>query len=491
MAKEVNQNNGVKRGLKDRHISMIAIGGCIGTGLFMTSGGAIHDAGALGALLAYAIIGAMVFFLMTSLGEMATYLPVSGSFSTYATRFVDPSLGFALGWNYWFNWVITVAADVTIAAQVIQYWTPLSGIPAWSWSCLFLIIIFGLNALSVRVYGESEYWFALIKVVTVIIFIAIGLLTILGIMGGEFVGFDTFSKGGGPILGDGLGGSLLTILGVFLVAGFSFQGTELIGITAGESENPERAVPKAIKQVFWRILLFYVLSIAVISAIIPYTDPLLLNKSESVSQSPFTIVFDRVGIAFAASVINAVILTSLLSAANSGIYTTSRMLFSMAEDKQAPRFLSKLNKTTKLPLVSLFVTFMIVLLIIIIAQFKSDIVFSLLNIIGSLVIVVWASSIVAQIRLRSAIKKQNKNPDEVLPYKAPFYPLGPIIVIIALLFLFIGNSIGAILAGDISVLIRNLSPMIILAIIYFVHKLLRQTKIVKLEDIDLKEHDYN
>ena len=134
---------------------------------------------------------------------------------------------------------------------------------------------------------------------------------------------------------------------------------------------------------------------------------------------------------------------------------------------------------------------MIVLLIIIIAQFKSDIVFSLLNIIGSLVIVVWASSIIAQIRLRSAIKKQNKNPDEVLPYKAPFYPLGPIIVIIALLFLFIGNSIGAILAGDISVLIRNLSPMIILAIIYFVHKLLRQTKIVKLEDIDLKEHDYN
>src|SRR5699024_995880 len=255
----------------------------------------------------------------------------------------------------------------------------------------------------------------------------------------------------------------------------------------------------------------------------------------------------RVGIAFAASVINAVILTSLLSAANSGIYTTSRMLFSMAEDKQAPRFLSKLNKTTKLPLVSLFVTFMIVLLIIIIAQFKSDIVFSLLNIIGSLVIVVCASSIVAQFRLRSAIKKQNKNPDEllpykapfyhlrpiiviiallfniicslvivicassivaqirlrsvikkqnkipdeVLPYKAPFYPLGPIIVIFALLFLFIGNSIGAILAGDISVLIRNLSPMIILAIIYFVHNLFRQTQLVKLEDIDLKEHDYN
>ena len=216
-----------KRGLKDRHISMIAMGGCIGTGLFMTSGSNTRCR-ALGALIAYAIIGAMVFFLMTSLGEMATYLPVPGSFSTYATRFVDPSLGFALGWNYWFNWVITVAADVTIAAQVIQYWTPMAGIPAWVWSCIFLVIIFALNSLSVRVYGESEYWFALIKVVTVIIFIIIGLLTILGIMGGEFVGFETFTKGDGPILGGNLGGSLLSILGVFLVAGFSFQGTELL-----------------------------------------------------------------------------------------------------------------------------------------------------------------------------------------------------------------------------------------------------------------------
>ena len=183
-------------------------------------------------------------------------------------------------------------------------------------------------------------------------------------------------------------------------------GTEVIAVTAGESEHPDKSMPKAIKQVFWRILLFYVLSIAVISAIIPYTDPLLLNKHESVSQSPFTIVFDRVGIAFAASVINAVILTSLLSAANSGVYTTSRMLFSLSEDGQAPKLLGKLNKVTKLPIVSIVVTSIIVLLIIVIAQFKSSIVFGLLNIIGSLIIVVWASSIASQIRLRLAIKSK-------------------------------------------------------------------------------------
>ena len=479
------QNN-MNRGLNSRHISMIAIGGAIGTGLFVATGSVISQAGPGGAILAYLIIGVMLYFLMSSIGELATFYPVSGSFSSYSTRFVDSSLGFTMGWLYWAIWLLVTSVDIIISSSVIYYWDFFQFFSPVTWSIIFLAILFLLNIFSVKAFGETEFWLSLIKVATIIIFIVIGVLTIIGILGGKTYGLGNYVTGEAPFVG-GISG----FLGVLLVAGFSVGGTEVVAVTAGESSNPSQSMPKAIKQVFWRILLFYVLSIAVISAIIPYTDPLLLNKSESVSQSPFTIVFDRVGIAFAASVINAVILTSLLSAANSGIYTTSRMLFSMAEDKQAPRFLSKLNKTTKLPLVSLFVTFMIVLLIIIIAQSKSDIVFSLLNIIGSLVIVVWASSIIAQIRLRSAIKKQNKNPDEVLPYKAPFYPLGPIIVIIALLFLFIGNSIGAILAGDISVLIRNLSPMIILAIIYFVHKLLRQTKIVKLEDIDLKEHDYN
>ncbi|MDN5809084.1 MAG: amino acid permease, partial [Staphylococcus equorum] len=332
----------------------------------------------------------------------------------------------------------------------------------------------------------TEFWLSLIKVITIVVVIVIGVLTIVGILGGKTYGLSNFTSGEAPFVG-GISG----FLGVLLVAGFSVGGTEVVAVTAGESSNPHRSMPKAIKQVFWRILLFYVLSIAVISAIIPYTDPMLLNKSESVAQSPFTIVFDRVGIAFAASVINAVILTALLSAANSGIYTTSRMLFSMAEDKQAPRFLGKLNKTTKLPMAALFTTFIIVLAIIIIAQFKSDIIFTLLNIIGSLVIVIWGSSILAQIRLRSAIKKQNKNPDDVLPYKAPFYPLGPIIVILALLFLFVGNSFGAVMAGDFGALFRNIFPMVILAIVYFSHKYFKKTKIVKLEELDLKSHDYS
>lgn len=479
------QNN-MNRGLNSRHISMIAIGGAIGTGLFVATGSVISQAGPGGAILAYLIIGVMLYFLMASIGELATFYPVSGSFSSYSTRFVDSSLGFTMGWLYWAIWLLVTSVDVIISSSVIYYWDFFQFFSPVTWSIIFLVILFLLNIFSVKAFGETEFWLSLIKVATIIIFIVIGVLTIIGILGGQTYGLSNYVTGEAPFVG-GISG----FLGVLLVAGFSVGGTEVVAVTAGESSNPSQSMPKAIRQVFWRILLFYVLSIAVISAIIPYTDPLLLNESESVSQSPFTIVFDRVGIAFAASVINAVILTSLLSAANSGIYTTSRMLFSMAEDEQAPKFLSKLNKTTKLPIVSIFVTFIIVLFVIILAQFKSDIVFSLLNIIGSLVIVVWASSIIAQIRLRSAIKKQNKNPDDVLPYKAPFYPFGPIIVIIALLFLFVGNSLGAILAGDIGALIRNLLPMVILALIYFIHKYIRKTKIVKLEEIDLKNHDYN
>src|SRR5699024_1373815 len=190
-------------------------------------------------------------------------------------------------------------------------------------------------------------------------------------------------------------------------------------------------------------------------------------------------------IAFAASVINAVILTSLLSAANSGLYTSSRMLFSMGHDKLAPKFLARLNKGTKLPIAAILTTFIVVLAVIVLAQFQSNIVFTLLNIIGSLVIIVWGSSILAQIRLRMAIKKQNKDAQQVLPYKAPFYPFGPIVVIIALLFLFVGNSVGTIIAGDIAGLLRNIVPLFILLIIYLTHKFMFQTKVIKLEDINL------
>lgn len=487
MNKVENQDSGMKRGLKDRHISMIAMGGCIGTGLFMTSGGAIHDAGALGALIAYAIIGAMVFFLMTSLGEMATYLPVSGSFSTYATRFVDPSLGFALGWNYWFNWVITVAADVTIAAQVVQYWTPMAGIPAWVWSCIFIVIIFALNSLSVRVYGESEYWFALIKVITVIIFIIIGILTILGIMGGHFVGFETFTKGDGPILGGNLGGSLLSILGVFLVAGFSFQGTELIGITAGESENPERAVPKAIKQVFWRILLFYILAIFVIGMLIPYNSNALMGGDNDVATSPFTLVFKNAGLAFAASFMNAVILTSVLSAGNSGMYASTRMLYSMSKDKLAFASFGKTNKHG-VPYLSLIATGVLVVVIFLVQKLSGNAYEYIVAASGMTGFIAWVGIAVSHYRFRRAFNVQHHRKSE-LKYKAKWFPFGPIFAGILCVIVIVGQDVDFIKTGhfDLNRFIITYMGIPVFLVFFIYHKLRYKTKKIPLEEVDLSQ----
>lgn len=432
----------IRRDLKTRHLSMIAIGGSIGTGLFLASGNAIHTAGPGGALVAYVAIGIMVYFLMTSLGEMATYMPVSGSFSTYASRFVDPAFGFALGWNYWFNWAITLAVDISTAAIIVQFWLP--NTPAWLWSAIFLILIFGLNALSVKAYGESEYWFSIIKVATVIIFLIVGVLTIVGILGGEVIGFSNFTAGDAPFKG-----GFFAILGTFLIAGFSFQGTEMVGIAAGESATPETSVPKAIKQVFWRILLFYIFAIFIIGMIIPYTNPNLLSaEATDVAISPFTLVFEKAGLAFAASVMNAVILTSVLSAGNSGLYASTRMLWAMARDKKAPKFLGKVNRRG-IPMATLIVTTIVGAMTFITTLTENGTVIYtwLLSASGLTGFIAWVGIAISHYRFRKAFIKQGHDLSE-LKYKAKFFPFGPILALILCILVIVGQDYAAFLKPE-------------------------------------------
>ncbi|HAC3929891.1 TPA_asm: amino acid permease [Listeria monocytogenes] len=432
----------IRRDLKTRHLSMIAIGGSIGTGLFLASGNAIHTAGPGGALVAYVAIGIMVCFLMTSLGEMATYMPVSGSFSTYASRFVDPAFGFALGWNYWFNWAITLAVDISTAAIIVQFWLP--NTPAWLWSAIFLILIFGLNALSVKAYGESEYWFSIIKVATVIIFLIVGVLTIVGILGGEVIGFSNFTAGDAPFKG-----GFFAILGTFLIAGFSFQGTEMVGIAAGESATPETSVPKAIKQVFWRILLFYIFAIFIIGMIIPYTNPNLLSaEATDVAISPFTLVFEKAGLAFAASVMNAVILTSVLSAGNSGLYASTRMLWAMARDKKAPKFLGKVNRRG-IPMAALIVTTIVGAMTFITTLTENGTVIYtwLLSASGLTGFIAWVGIAISHYRFRKAFIKQGHDLSE-LKYKAKFFPFGPILALVLCILVIVGQDYAAFLKPE-------------------------------------------
>lgn len=250
-------NHQFKRTLKPRHLTMLALGGSIGTGLFVASGAAISQAGPGGALAVYLVIGVMVYFLMTALGELAAFSPVSGTFAAYGERFVDPGFGYALAVNYVYNWAVTIAVDLVAAQIVISYWFP--DIPGWYWSALFLALLFFINWGSAKSFGESEFWFAFVKVATIIIFIVVGLLMIWGIFAGDApAGWANWTVGDAPFAG-----GWHTLFMTAMVVGFSFQGTELMGIAAGESENPGKNIPKAAHQIFWRILLFYILSILV------------------------------------------------------------------------------------------------------------------------------------------------------------------------------------------------------------------------------------
>ncbi|MCP1492638.1 lysine-specific permease [Peribacillus frigoritolerans] len=469
----------LKRSLKARHLMMISLGGTIGTGLFLASGGAIHSAGPGGALVAYAVIGIMVYYLMTSLAEMAAFMPVAGSFRVYASKFVDPSFGFAIGWNYWYNWAITIAAELAAVVLIMKFWFPDS--PSFIWSAIALITMFLINYMSVKGFGETEFWFAMIKVVTVVIFLITGVLIILGIMGGnDPIGFSNFTMGEGPF-----NGGFFTILGVFMAAGFSFQGTELLGVTAGESEDPEKNIPKAIRSVFWRILLFYILAIFVIGMIIPFTDSRLL--SQDVAVSPFTLVFERAGLAFAASIMNAIILSSVLSAGNSGMYASTRMLWDLARDGKAPKFLGKLDKRG-VPVNALIVTSLVGCVAFLASFFGDGAVYIwLLNASGMAGFVTWVGIAIAHYRFRKAYAAQGLDMN-ALPFRAKGFPFGPIFALVLCIIIIIGQGYQAFSSDGIdwNSMFVSYIGLILFFVLWFGYKIKHKTKIIPLEECDLK-----
>ena len=471
------ENNQLKRGLKARHLNMIALGGSIGTGIFLAMGDTINQAGPGGALVAYGLTGIMVYFLITSLGEMATFMPVSGSFSTYATKFIDPALGFALGWNYWYNWAITIAAEMVAGSLIMKYWFP--NINGFFWSVLFLAIIVGLNVLSSKAYGESEYWFAGIKVVTVLVFLVIGVLMIAGIMNGSAdVGFHNYFIEDGPFHG-----GIKSIFSIFLIAGFSFQGTELIGVAACESENPEKTIPKAIKSIFWRIIIFYLGTIVILGAIIPFTKA-------SVTTSPFTMVFERAGIAGAASLMNAIILTSILSAGNSGMYASSRMLFSMAKDGMAPKIFAKTN-SRGVPVNALISTTIIASACFLTGVFAESTVYVWLIAASGLAgFIAWLGIAVCHYRFRKAYVYQGKSIDK-LKFKSKFYPFGPIMALIMCIVIILGQGYSCIKPEGIDYqgLIASYIGIPLFVGLYVWYKIKYKTKVIPLEKVDLTFND--
>ncbi|ALC92987.1 aromatic amino acid transporter [Bacillus sp. FJAT-18017] len=321
----------LKRGLSNRHIQLIALGGAIGVGLFYGSSSTI-ELGGPAILLSYAVGGLVIFLIMRALGEMAIANPVSGSFSEYANKYLGRFAGYVTGWTYWFNWVVVGMAEITVVGAYIQYWFP--DIPSWVTALVVLALMTAINLINVKAFGEFEFWFAMIKVLAIIGLIVAGLGIILFGFGngGNPVGFDNLWAHGG-FMPEGLTGVVLSLVMVM----FSFGGIELIGLTAGEAENPKKTIPSAINNVIWRILIFYIGALGVIMTLYPW------NKIGT-EGSPFVLIFDKIGMPAAADVINFVVLTAALSAFNSGMYGTGRMLFSLADQGNGPKFFGKLNK---------------------------------------------------------------------------------------------------------------------------------------------------
>lgn len=411
-----SENQKLQRTMKSRHLFMISLGGVIGTGLFLGSGYTINQAGPGGAVLSYLVGGFVMYLVMLCLGELAVAMPESGSFQSYATRLIGPATGFTIGWTYWLGWAVTVGLEFISAGLLMKRWFP--DTPVWIWCAVFATALFLLNALSAKSFAETEFWFAGIKVVAIMLFIILGGAAMFGLIDMKSTAsaplFSNFTENGG-LFPNGWTAILLTMIAV----NFSFQGTELIGIAAGETENPEKTIPKAIKNTVWRTLVFFILAITIVAALIPWQDA-------GVIESPFVHVFDLIGIPYAADIMNFIVLTAMLSVGNSGLYAATRMLWSLSQNDMVSPKLGKLN-ARGVPLNALLVTLAVSLLSLLSSFIAADTVYLwLISIAGLGALVGWiAITWCALLFRKQYLAKGGKLED--LKFRMPLYPLVPIL----------------------------------------------------------------
>ncbi|KAK8056725.1 Amino acid/polyamine transporter I [Apiospora rasikravindrae] len=399
------------RRLKGRHLQMIAIGGSIGTGLFVASGRSLAIGGPGSLLLAYLFVGTMLYFTVQALGELAVAFPVAGSFSAYSTRFIDPSWGFAMGWkSYALQWLVVLPLEIIAASITISFWNP--NINRAIFVSIFLVIIVFINLFGVKGYGEAEFIFAIIKVIAVIGFILLGIvLNIGGTPNGGYIGVLYWHNPGA--FHNGFKG----LCTVFVQAAFAFAGTELVGLAAAETMNPRKSLPTAIKQVFWRISLFYIVALTLVGLLVPYTDHRLLqgdyNDKMTAAASPFVIAIENAGIEVLPSVMNVVILIAVLSVGNSSVFGSSRTLAALADQKQAPRMLAYVDRQGR-PLVAIIVASSMGLLAFLAdLGAQSTVLDWLLAISGLSSLFTWASICLAHIRFRRAWADQGHSLSEL------------------------------------------------------------------------------
>ncbi|NNP67128.1 amino acid permease [Acinetobacter sp. Ac_5812] len=410
----------LKRAMSTRHLVMLSLGGAIGTGLFLGSGEVIAQTGPVGAIIAYVLGGLIAYMVMLCLGELAVHMPVAGSFGAYAQKYIGPGTGYMISWVYWLTWTATLGTEFTAAALLMQEWFP--HISMWIWTIIFAVTILGLNLTSTRMFAESEFWLALVKVVTVIAFIILGLMAIFGFI--PFQGYESAPLFHNLTAHGWFPQGLIPIFTTMLIVNFAFSGTELIGVAAGETKDPAENVPKAINAAIWRLLIFFVGTIVVISALLPFQVAGL--GGEGVSSSPFVTVFNYIGIPYADDIIRFVIITALLSAANSGLYAASRMMWSLSDQRQLPSVFSRLSKSGT-PIIALVVTMFGAIPGLLSEHFAPETIFkNLLGVAAFTMVIVWMSICWSQFNFRRQWYKAGHSAKD-LKFAAPLYPIVPIL----------------------------------------------------------------
>ncbi|MDF0605342.1 amino acid permease [Neisseriaceae bacterium TC5R-5] len=424
---DVYQQTELKRGLKNRHIQLIALGSAVGTGLFMGSGSILQLAGP-SIILGYAVGGLIAFLIMRQLGEMIAQEPVAGSFSHFAYRYWGKFAGFLSGWNYWVLYVLVSMAELTAVGKYIQYWWP--HVPAWLSVLICFLSINAINLTNVKVYGETEFWFALIKIVAVSAMIAFGGYLLLSGHGGPQASVSNLWRDGG-FFPHGFHGFFMSLAIIM----FSFGGLELIGMTAAETDNPQKTIPKAVNQIIYRILIFYIGSLLVLLSLYPWSKV-------ATGGSPFVMIFEQIGASLTANLLNFVVLTAALSVYNSCVYANSRMLYALAKQGNAPKRLMRLD-TRGVPvtatLVSALATFTCVILNYVLPDKALGI---LMSLVVSALVLNWAIISLTHLKFRQA------KTTETMVFKALLSPfsnwlcLGFVVMILGILLFTPGAAIS-------------------------------------------------
>ncbi|TVY41122.1 Arginine permease CAN1 [Lachnellula cervina] len=460
--------------------------GTIGTGLFIGSGEALAKSGPAGALIAYIFVGTIVYSVMQSLGEMATYIPIAGAFTSYATRFVDPSLGFSMGWIYWFSWAMTYALELTATGLIIQYWN--KDLSIGIFIGVFWVVVTLANFLPVSFYGEFEFWFASIKIVTIVGFLIFAICIDAGAGQHGYLGFHTWGNPGAfaPYLitdNEALA-KFVGFWAVLIQAGFSYQGTELVGIAAGETENPRKTVPAAIKKTFYRILFFFVFSIFFIGLLVPSDNPDLLSSASDATASPFVIAAKLAGVKVLPGLINAVLLFVVLSAANANVYSGSRILVALARDGSAPAILGR-TAENGVPYAAVAFTAVFGLLAFLNLSHSGGTVFNWLqNITAVAGFITWACINGCHIAFMRALAVRNISRDS-LPYKSMWQPWFAWYGLFFNVLIIITQGFESFIPWNTSGFFAAYISVILFVVAYVGHKVVMRTRFVSSTEADI------